>query len=79
MMEQMYFCWHEGQTEGDAREIKAASPREAAEMAVDVYQSETFHQLGQDMVTVYVKDLEDNVKVFHLNRRTDFGTPEVFS
>lgn len=54
--EQEYICWHEGQEEGDGKEIKAATIRAAAKKAVDIWRHENVEELNGNKVTVYVKD-----------------------
>jgi hypothetical protein len=79
MLEQVYLCWHEGQTEADAKEVKAASMEEAGKMAVDIWRHESLTELGTSKVTVYVKDLnEENEKSFIISRKGDPRAPEAF-
>jgi len=78
MMEQEYFCWHAGQTEKDAKDIKAESMEEAAKMAVDIWRHENLKELGLDKVTVFVKDPDDNKKSFTISRNGDMNAPEAF-
>ncbi|MES2525547.1 MAG: hypothetical protein V4598_00610 [Bdellovibrionota bacterium] len=77
MIEKEYLCWHAGQNEGDAKEIKAPSMEEAARMAVDVWKNEEFKGLGQNKVTVFVKE-DENTKSFIISRTGDKNAPEAF-
>lgn len=54
--EQVYICWHKGQTEGDGKEIKASSLRQAAKKAVDIWRHENVKEIAGQKVTVYLKD-----------------------
>jgi hypothetical protein len=78
MLEQEYFCWHAGQTEEKAKEIKAESMEEAAKMAVDVWRHENLKELGPNKVTVFVKDRDNNQKSFIISRKGDENAPEAF-
>ncbi len=79
MLEQGYLCWHAGQNEGDAKEVKATSMKEAAEMAVDVWRHEKLKELGSEKVTVFVKDIENHQKTFTISgRKGDENAPEAF-
>jgi hypothetical protein len=78
MLEKIYFCWHEGQTEGDAKEVKAISMEEAAKMAVDIWRHERLKELGPNKVTVYVKDEEKHQKSFIISNQGDTRAPEAF-
>jgi hypothetical protein len=78
MDQQMFYCWHAGQTEGKAKEIKAPSMEEAAQMAVDVWRHENVKELGPNKVTVFVKDEEDNQRSFIISRKGDENAPEAF-
>lgn len=71
MLEQGYLCWHEGQTERDAKEVKAASMEEAAQTAVDIWRHESLKELGHNKVTVYVKDIDENEKSFTITGSGD--------
>ncbi len=79
MLEKMYYCWHAGQTEGDAKEIKAESMEEAAKMAVDVWRHENFQELGHNKVTVFVKDEEKHQRSFVIRGKGDSRAPEAFT
>lgn len=54
--EQVFICWHANQDEGDGKELKATSIRSAAKKAVDIWRYENLQKLGDDKVTVFVKD-----------------------
>lgn len=54
--EQVFICWHANQDEGDGKELKATSIRSAAKKAVDIWRHENLQKLGDDKVTVFVKD-----------------------
>ncbi len=78
MLEQGYLCWHAGQTEADAKEVKATSMEEAAQMAVDIWRHENLKELGPNKVTVFVKDIDQNKKSFTISRKGDMNAPEAF-
>ena len=78
MLEQGYLCWHAGQSEADAKEVKATSMEEAAKMAVDIWRHESLKELGSDKVTVHVKDIDENEKSFQISGRGDSRAPEAF-
>ena len=78
MQEQEYLCWHAGQIEADAKDIKAESMVEAAKMAVDIWRHEKLRDIGLDKVTVFVKDNADNMKSFTISRNGDIHAPEAF-
>lgn len=79
MLEQGYLCWHEGQTEADAKEVKATSMEEAAKMAVDIWSHESLKELGDKKVTVYVKDIDQVQKSFVISKKGDRRAPEAFN
>lgn len=54
--EQVYICWHVGQDEGDGKEIKASSLRQAAKKAVDIWRHENAQEIEGHRVTVFLKD-----------------------
>ncbi len=76
MLEEVYHCWLEGQTEDDAKEVKAISMEEAAKMAVDILRHEKLKELGGSKITVYVKDEEDHQKSFTISGKGDSRAPE---
>lgn len=78
MLEQGYLCWHEGQTEADAKEVKAISMEEAARTAVDIFRHESLKELGNKKVTVYVKDIDENEEKFIISKDGDQNAPEAF-
>lgn len=79
--EQVYICWHEGQDEGDGKEIKASSLRQAAKKAVDIWRHETGHEITGQKVTVHLKDeaLRIHEIVVSSNPETDQRAPEAFT
>ncbi len=64
-----YFCWPEGQTEGDAKVIKTDSVKEAARMAVDSWRHEGLLGALQPTLLVYVRDAEG--KLHHVQMKMD--------
>lgn len=56
LQEQEFLCWHEGQTEEDAKEIKSTSIRGAAKKAVDVWRHELTEDLDYSHLKVFVED-----------------------
>ena len=77
-MEQEYLCWHAGQREADAKEIKADSHEEAAKLAVDIWRHEKLKDIGLNKVTVFVKDNDENKKSYTISRNGDINAPEAF-
>ncbi len=78
MLEQGYLCWHLGQTEADAKEVKAKTMEEAAQLAVDIWRHEKLKELGPDKVTVFVKDIDNTQKKFQVSRKGHLDAPEAF-
>ncbi len=64
-----YFCWPEGQTEGDAKAIKTDSVKEAARRAVDSWRHEGLLGALQPTLLVYVRDPEG--KIHHVQMKMD--------
>ena len=77
MMEKSYFCWHAGQTESDAKEVKAPSMEEAAKLAMDIWTHESLTEPGPQTVMVYVRDNEKHQKSFELTRDDSHGQSSV--
>jgi hypothetical protein len=73
-----YICWHGNQTEGDAKELKAPSIKAAARKAVDIWRHENLEELGQNKVTVFVKDDSHEVHEIVITQDGDTRAPEAF-
>lgn len=78
LQEQEFLCWHEGQTEDDAKEIKSTSIRSAAKKAVDIWRHESGQELGSAKVTVHVKDESRRVHEVIITNEGDTHAPEAF-
>lgn len=79
IQEQVYICWHANQDEGDGKEIKAPTIRAAAKKAVDIWRHENVQELGNDKVTVFVKDEARRVhQVVITGPAGDTQAPEAF-
>ncbi len=76
--EQVFICWHKNQGEGDGNEIKATSIRSAAKKAVDIWRHENLQELGNDKVTVFVKDESRHVHEVVITGGGDERAPEAF-
>ncbi len=72
--EQTFICWHENQVEGDGKELKASSIRNAAKKAVDIWRHENMAEIHHKKVTVYVKD--ESRKVHQVVIIDEGATPE---
>jgi hypothetical protein len=74
-----YYCWPEGLSEGDAKVVKADSPKEAAKLAMDSWRHEGSMDHSLPRVTVNVKDSNNEiVKVFVSQERfLDSSGPNV--
>lgn len=79
IQEQVYICWHANQDEGDGKEIKAPTIRAAAKKAVDIWRHENVQELGDNKVTVFVKDEARRVhQVVITGPSRDEQAPEAF-
>lgn len=78
LQEQVYLCWHDKQTEDDAKEIKSTSIRAAAKKAVDIWRHESGRELGSAKVTVHVKDESNKVHEVVITQEGDYRAPEAF-
>jgi hypothetical protein len=56
-----YFCWLEGQSEGDAKVVKTDSAKEAARLAVDSWRHEGSLAALQPTFKVLVKDTDGKI------------------
>jgi hypothetical protein len=74
--EEVYICWFEGQDEGAGKEIKAYSIQEAARTAVDIWRHENVEELGNDKLTVFVKDEDLKVHQVVVTQSGDSQAPE---
>lgn len=63
-----YFCWLEGQTEGDAKVVRSDSIKEAAKMAVDSLRHEGSIDSMQPSFTVFVRDAEGIVHIVNVRQ-----------
>ena len=78
IQEHVYICWHHGQDEGDGKEVKAATIRAAAKKAVDIWRHENVEELGNNKVTVYVKDEALKTHEMIITQTGDTQAPEAF-
>ena len=63
-----YFCWLEGQSEGDAKVVKTDSVKEAAKMALDSWRHEGAIITRKPFFLVYVRDDEGQVHQVTVNQ-----------
>jgi hypothetical protein len=63
-----YFCWLEGQREGDAKIVKSDSVREAAKLAMDSWRHEGSLFTRKPSLLVYVKDDEGQIHHVTVNQ-----------
>ncbi|MGE3608052.1 MAG: hypothetical protein AB7I27_00590 [Bacteriovoracaceae bacterium] len=75
-IEREYTCWHLGQSEADGKDVKAPTVREAAKMAVDIWRHESLKDLEGRKVTVFVRDVNDDVHQVIVTNEGDFNAPE---
>lgn len=74
--EEVFICWYENTEEGDGKEIKASSVQSAAKKAVDIWRHENVAELGNDKLTVYVKDEDLEVHKVIITQSGDTQAPE---
>lgn len=56
-----YFCWLEGQSEGDAKVVKSDSVKEAARLAVDSWRHEGTLDTRLPSLLVKVRDADGHI------------------
>lgn len=74
MLEEGYIVWHEGQSEADGKELKAASIKAAAKKGFDIFRHERIKEY--DSLRVFVKDKDEKVHEVEVSASDENHFPE---